>query len=163
MPSSFFSDLMSSIADRGRPVLARPPAAESGPVSAADVIAVARDLVSRRGEASGVARAREIFADWDRLDKTAKRDFLIALANDFGPDARRLDSAIQQWREQRTPAALQELHAAAEPKRQEVIRRLNLAPRGTSKLVRMREELFEHQKKQPVLDVLDEDFTHLFS
>ena len=58
---------------------------------------------------------------------------------------------------------MQELHAAAEPKRQEVIRRLNLAPRGTSKLVRMREELFEHQKKQPVLDVLDEDFTHLFS
>ncbi len=139
------------------------PRQKSGPISAADVIALARDLVSRRGEASGVARAREIFADWDRLDKNAKRDFLVALANDFGPDARRLDSAIQQWRDQRTPAALQELHAAAEPKRQEVIRRLNLAPRGTSKLVRMREELFEHQKKQPVLDVLDEDFTHLFS
>src|SRR6476469_1792236 len=172
MNPSFFSDLLSSIADRGRAVLARPPAAEapaesrpaeSGPVSAADVIALARDLVSRRGEASGVARAREIFAAWDRLDKTAKRDFLIALANDFGPDARRLDNAIHVWREKPTPAALQELHAAAEPKRQEVIRRLNLAPRGTSKLVRMREELFEHQKKQHVLDVLDEDFTHLFS
>ncbi len=107
MNPSFFSDLLSSIADRGRAVLARPPAAEarqsqpaeSGPVSAADVIALARDLVSRRGEASGVARAREIFAAWDRLDKTAKRDFLIALANDFGPDARRLDSAIQLARE----------------------------------------------------------------
>src|SRR6478609_361547 len=103
MNPSFFSDLMSSIADRGRAVLARPPAAESGPISAADVIALARDLVSRRGEASGVARAREIFADWDRLDKTAKRDFLIALANDFGPDARRLDNAIHAWREKPTP------------------------------------------------------------
>src|SRR6478609_11562355 len=113
MNPSFFSDLLSSIADRGRAVLARPPAAEagpaesspaeSGPISAADVIALARDLVSRRGEASGVARAREIFAAWDRLDKTAKRDFLIALANDFGPDARRLDNAIHAWREKPTP------------------------------------------------------------
>ena len=48
MNPSFFSDLLTSIADRGRAVLARPPAAdsgpaessaaESGPVSAADVI-----------------------------------------------------------------------------------------------------------------------------
>jgi malonyl-CoA decarboxylase len=163
MNSSFFSDLMTSIADRGRAVLARPTSAGLAPTSAADVAALARDLASRRGEASGVARAREIFTAWDGLDKDARRDFLIALANDFGPDAHRLDTAITVWREERTPAALQELHAAAEPKRQEVIRRLNLAPRGTSKLVSMREELFEHQKSHPVLDVLDEDFRHLFS
>ena len=163
MNSSFFSDLLTSIADRGRAVLARPIAAGLAPMSAADLAGLARDLASGRGEASGVARAREIFAAWDKLDKDTRRDFLIALANDFGPDERRLDAAVTLWREERTPAALHELHAAAEPKRQEVIRRLNLAPRGTSKLVTMREELFEHQKSHPVLKVLDEDFRHLFS
>src|ERR1700733_12464495 len=136
MNSSFFSDLLTSIADRGRAVLARPTSIALAPTSAADVAELARELVSRRGEGSGGARAREVFAAWDGLDKNAKRDFLVALANDFGPDERRLETAITVWREERTPAALQELHAAAEPKRQEVTRRLNLAPRGTSKLVR---------------------------
>ena len=165
MNPSFFSDLLTSIADRGRAVLARPPAAgNSGSMSAARTSSLSPAISSRGvGKPPASPGRAKSSPPGTGLDKNAKRDFLIALANDFGPDARRLDSAIQQWREQRTPAALQELHAAAEPKRQEVIRRLNLAPRGTSKLVRMREELFEHQKKQPVLDVLDEDFTHLFS
>ena len=40
--------------------------------------------------------------------------------------------------------AVEALHAAAEPRRQELVRRLNLAPGGTAALVRMREELLRH-------------------
>jgi malonyl-CoA decarboxylase len=162
MAGSFLSDIFASIAERGRAAIYGQ-AADTTPANPAEVTALARDLVSGRGEASALSRAREIFAAWERLPKPGKREVLVALAQDFGPDKKRLEAAIEAWRAAQTPEALQELHNAAEPKRQEVIRRLNLAPRGTDRLVRMREELFDHQKAAPVLHVLDQDFEHLFA
>jgi malonyl-CoA decarboxylase len=50
----------------------------------------------------------------------------------------------------------------AEPRRQELIRRMNLAPRGTSQLVAMREDLLTAMKADPALAVADADFRHLF-
>ena len=163
--SSFLSEILATIAERGRAVLSRPRASTLGlpaPGARAELVELSRALVSRRGEASGEALAREIFRRWDELGPAQRREFLVRLASDFGPDAGRLEQAIAAWREAPGPATLNELHAAAEPKRQEVIRRLNLAPGGTARLVRMREELFLHQKDAPVLDVLDSDFLHLF-
>ena len=58
--------------------------------------------------------------------------------------------------------AVEALHAAAEPRRQELVRRLNLAPGGTAALVRMREELLKHLRKHPELRRVDADFSHLF-
>ena len=55
------------------------------------------------------------------------------------------------------------MHSAAEPRRQELIRRLNLAPGGTAALVRMREELLRALKEDRELEGVDSDFTHLFS
>jgi malonyl-CoA decarboxylase len=161
--SSFLGEILATIAERGRAVLSRPRAGGVVlPSACADLVELSRALVSRRGEASGEALAREIFRRWDEAGPAQRRDFLVRLASDFGPDAQRLEQAIAAWREAPGPATLNELHAAAEPKRQEVIRRLNLAPGGTARLVRMREELFRHQKDAPVLEVLDSDFRHLF-
>jgi malonyl-CoA decarboxylase len=163
--SSFLSEILATIAERGRAVLSRPRAGGLGlpaPAESADLVELSRALVSRRGEASGEALAREIFRRWDEAGPAQRREFLVRLASDFGPDAQRLEQAIAAWREAPGPATLNELHASAEPKRQEVIRRLNLAPGGTGRLVRMREELFRHQKDAPVLEVLDSDFRHLF-
>lgn len=162
MSSTFFSDLLNTIADRGRAVLARPrDGARAG--TAPDLAQLCRALISRRGEASGVALARDIFNRWDALATDERRAFLLTLAEEFGPDATRLDRAITAWRREQNPKALLELQAAAEPKRQEVIRRLNLAPGGTRRLVHMREELLRHVDAHPVLDVLETDFVHLFS
>ena len=57
-----------------------------------------------------------------------------------------------------TPEALAfvaKLHRAFEPRRQELIRRLNLAPNGTHVLVRMREALFEAIESAPELKAVD--------
>jgi malonyl-CoA decarboxylase len=162
MDTSFLSELLTTIAERGRAVLNRPSSREEkGP--APDLAQLCRALVSRRGEASGVALATEIFARWDKAGPAERRWLLIDLVEQFGPDRARLERAIAAWQENPTPSTLLELHAAAEPKRQEVVRRLNLAPGGTRKLVHMREELFRHQAECPVLDALDADFAHLFS
>ncbi|WP_342358923.1 malonyl-CoA decarboxylase [Terrarubrum flagellatum] len=161
MSSSFFTELITTISDRGRSLLPRQWIAGNG--GAPDLAALCLALISGRGEASGVAIAREILSRWDKLDGEGRKAFLLRLAEDFGPDVNQLEAAIAAWRDHPGQAALANIHAAAEAKRQEVIRRLNQAPGGTRKLVQMREELFAHQDAHPVLNVLDKDFVHLFS
>ncbi len=49
------------------------------------------------------------------------------------------------------------------PRRQELLRRLNLAPGGTAVLVRMREQLLDALDHREDLKAVDADFVHLFS
>ena len=49
------------------------------------------------------------------------------------------------------------------PRRQELLRRLNLAPGGTAALVRMREQLLDALDHREDLKAVDADFVHLFS
>lgn len=162
MPDSFFADLITSIARRGRALL--PKQVQLRAIGhRPDIGDLCSALLSRRGEASGVALAAEVLALWDDLDPDRKKDFLLQLARDFGPSISRLDEAVAKWTSNKDEAAARNLHAAAEPRRQELIRRLNLAPAGTRRLVSMREEVFLHRPQFPELDALDLDFLHLFS
>jgi malonyl-CoA decarboxylase len=159
--TSFLGDLMVSIADRGRSLLGMQDS--QGDAARADVAALFESLLSGRGEASGVALATEILCVWQKLDTDGRRAFLTTLAERFGPDRAKLDRAIEAYRAQPDAKTIMNLHKAAEPRRQEVIRRLNLAPHGTEALVRIREELARHLKTHPDLEALDADFAHLFS
>jgi malonyl-CoA decarboxylase len=160
--NSFFADLLGSIADRGRALLRRSDVAEGAAGSDADLAPLCEALLSGRGEASGVALASEILARWRALDEERRREFLMVLAKRFGPDHARLERAIDAYRAQPDARVTLELHNAAEPRRQELIRRLNLAPCGTEALVRMREVLLKHLASHPDLAALDADFAHLF-
>ena len=55
------------------------------------------------------------------------------------------------------------MHQASEPRRQELIRRLNLAPGGTAALVQMREALLTLLAGDGELRAVDRDFVHLFA
>ncbi len=87
MPSSFFNDMLQTLTDRSRSLLGLP----RGPLSGADLPVLAEQLLSRRGEASGVALARSII---DTLPHgVASRPgatSCMALAERFGPDPVRL-------------------------------------------------------------------------
>jgi malonyl-CoA decarboxylase len=75
-----------------------------------------------------------------------------------------LNVALATVRDKGTsPDAIARLLKAAEPRRQELIRRLNLAPGGTAALVKMREALLAHIKDHPPLKHVDNDFVHLFA
>jgi hypothetical protein len=52
--------------------------------------------------------------------------------------------------------------SAAEPRRQELFRRLNLAPGGTAALVNMRAQLLDTLDRRPDLAAVNSDFIHLF-
>ena len=75
-----------------------------------------------------------------------------------------METAIAAWRAQPNDATAAEVHAASEPRRQELFRRLNLAPGGTAALVRMREQLMDVlAHRDDDLGPVDADFVHLFS
>ena len=83
--------------------------------------------------------------------------------HDFGPDKTRLAKAIEDWRAAPSDEGASALHFASEPRRQELIRRLNRAPGGTPELVAMRTDLLDLLKANPELAALDRDIVHLLS
>src|SRR5713226_4636861 len=136
MNNAFFSDLLASISERGRTLLRRAGSSDARQ-DASDLIELCEALLSGRGEASGTAMAREVLDRYRHLDETSRLSFFETLARHYGPDRERLAQAIETWRAQPTDEDASDLHFASEPRRQELIRRLNRAPGGTSELVEM--------------------------
>ncbi|MGO4264206.1 malonyl-CoA decarboxylase N-terminal domain-containing protein, partial [Lysobacter sp. TAB13] len=89
------------------------------------------DLLSGRGEASGMALAQTVLDQWERLDPPGHLSFFRLLQDRFGPDQEKLSAAIARYQNEPDAAAIAALHIASEPRRQELFRRLNLAPGGT--------------------------------
>ncbi|MGU3495997.1 malonyl-CoA decarboxylase [Xanthobacteraceae bacterium A53D] len=160
--TSFFGDLLSTIADRGRALLDRS-GRTTGAARAATLIERCQELLSGRGEASGVALASDILTLYGRAKTGERSAFFESLVEVFGPDTARLDAAIAAYAAKPDAAAVAEMHAASEPRRLELFRRLNMAPGATAELVHMREHLLDALQRRKELAPVDHDFTHLFS
>ncbi|MBI5265428.1 MAG: malonyl-CoA decarboxylase [Bradyrhizobium sp.] len=162
MPNAFFSDLLATISERGRTLLGRAGASDVRQ-DAKGLIELCEALLSGRGEASGIAIAREVLDRYQNLDAAGRRSFFEALVRDFGPDREKLAHAVEQWRTQPSDEDASSLHFASEPRRQELIRRLNRAPGATGDLVAMRADLLDMTNGYTDLAALDRDAVHLFS
>jgi len=160
MANAFFSDLLSTISERGRTLLWRNGSPQPGP-NADGLVELCQALLSGRGEASGTAMAREVLDRYHHLDEAGRRTFFEALVRDFGPDREKLAEAIESWRTQPNDEDASDLHFASEPRRQELIRRLNRAPGGTGELVAMRADLLSIMNGHNDLAALDRDVVHL--
>jgi malonyl-CoA decarboxylase len=160
MANAFFTDLLSTISERGR-ILLRRGGSPDTKQNASDLIELCEALLSGRGEASGTAMAREVLDRYHGLDADGRRSFFEALARDFGPDREEVARAIEAWRAEPGEGNGGQLHFASEPRRQELIRRLNRAPRGTSELVAMRADLLTLMNGGHDLAALDRDVAHL--
>src|SRR4029079_4157546 len=136
MANAFFSDLLSTISERGRTLLRRgePSVARQ---DASDLLERCKALLSGRGEESGTAMARDVLDRYHDLDAAGRLTFFETLARDFGPDREKLSQAIESARALPKHTDATDLHSAPEPRRQELVRRLNRAPGGTSDLVAM--------------------------
>ncbi len=163
MNTSFFGELLQSISERGRALLDR--TRDTRTLSerrSADLIELCDELLSERGEASGVALAGEILTLYAGLTTGPRIAFFEALAQNLGPDHARLSAAASAWQQNPSEELAFELHIASEPRRQELFRRLNLAPGGTAALVRMREQLLDAVDRRDDLAAVDAAFVHLF-
>src|SRR5262245_1189214 len=158
----FLNELLEAVTDRGRAFRYRLPSKARPEVGKLLALAdLAEELLSVRGEASGVETARKLLELYDEVTERQRQEFLELLSVSFGPDRAKVQAAVARYSSQ--PDAIEDLHAATEPRRQELLRRLNLAPGGTAALVRMREDVLAHMTKNGSLQVVDAAFLHLFS
>ena len=81
----------------------------------------------------------------------------------MSPDVEQIQSALNDYKDNADLDNLEALIEAAEPKRQELIRRMNMAPEGIYSLVSMRRDLLRLQKQNPNLKIVDNDFRALFA
>jgi malonyl-CoA decarboxylase len=163
MNTSFFGELLQTISDRGRSLIDRRERRHVTPESTANLVDLCEELLSNRGEASGAALAREILALYGELTIGPRIAFFESLATKFGTDKSRIEAALQAWRGAPSDANAAAIHEASEPRRQELLRRLNLAPQGTKALVEMRGQLLDVLSRREDLAAVDSDFEHLFS
>ncbi|WP_439571988.1 malonyl-CoA decarboxylase [Phreatobacter sp.] len=160
---TFVADLLANVSRRSRELIGWRAADPRGMRTPAEIAGLARTLLSQRGEASGVALARDILDSYRALDADGRTAVLMQFAEAFGADRAKLEAAIAAYQADPGPAAAAQLHDAAEPRRQELIRRLNLALGGTQDLVHLREDLLERIGAHPGLKLLDADLVHLLS
>jgi malonyl-CoA decarboxylase len=132
-----------------------------GPVDQAKQLATA--LLSERGEASGAQVARELHHVLHALNVDDRHSFQRYLAAEFRPDKTALHTAAERYLADSTAEAAAALAQAADPPRQEVLRRMNMAPGGTGALIAMRSELTARLHDEPELKLLDADLRHLFA
>jgi malonyl-CoA decarboxylase len=159
MNVSFFQELLSKISERGRQILDLP--ALIGASGQESFESLCQALVSSRGEASGVILASRVL-DRYREASPARKDAIFAfLASNFAPESAKVEKAARDYLEAPGAETLDKLAMSVESPRQELLRRLNLAPGGTATLVRMREDLLV--RFNSALAALDRDFVHLFN
>lgn len=125
------------------------------------LVRACRQLLSERGEAAGVSLAQDTLALYADLSKDDQFAFFQALKTDFSPNPGEVLAAATAYADVPDSAHLAALTRAAEPPRQELLRRLNRAPGGTRVIVSMRERLLDALPKDRELQQVDDDFHHL--
>src|SRR3984893_19404279 len=98
MNASFFGELLQAISDRGRAFIARTRERRGRAAERTDsVVELCEELLSGRGEASGVALAREILLRYAELTTGPRIAFFEALATTFGAERDRIAAAVAAW------------------------------------------------------------------
>ncbi|MDX2258121.1 MAG: malonyl-CoA decarboxylase [Hyphomicrobiaceae bacterium] len=159
MNVSFLQELLNTVAEQGRALL---PKSLFGEEPERGMQLLVDALVSGRGEASGVAIARQILQHYRILGGEERRAFFRYLAHTLRPDGGAVAAAVEAYRAAPGEAALSRLQAAVESPRQEFFRRLNLAPGATAEIVGMRRDLLRMPSDDTSLAAVDADLRHLF-
>jgi malonyl-CoA decarboxylase len=120
-------------------------------------------LLGEAGESISVSLAHQALRRFQKMDADTRLAFYDTLATRYNPDISSIQQALAAYVASQNPRDLIRITQAAEPPRQELLRRLNRAPNGTAKIVQMREEVLGRIKKSPQLIALDADFEHLLS
>lgn len=119
-------------------------------------------LLGEDGVVSAITIAREFWINYERLILEEKENFFLDINKKYRPNYSVINEIAKKFSTNPNEKNREILSEAVEGKRQELIRRLNMAPNGTQYLVHMREDLLFFLRKHEVLKSLDYDFRHLF-
>ncbi len=149
----FLTDMLSTLFDRSQRL--------RGKSDARDIEDLCRALISTEGVISGQALAATVFERYRSLSDADKLAFFKFLNDEMDVDAQSLARLATAYAKDATPDAFVALSRAAEPKRQELLRRLNQPMGATADIVAMRVDLLRILKSNPDLARTDHDFVHL--
>lgn len=152
--STYLIDLLSTITQRNRTA---PRGSDSRTPRE-----LAEQLLTDLGDVSSSKVSRALLAQYRDMTEDQKHAFFDMLASDFDINGPSLADLARAYGEDPQPDTLAALTEAAEPRRQEIFRRLNRVPGATADLVAMRCDLLRMAKESPRLAVIDLDFLHLF-
>lgn len=158
MNVSFFQELLNSVAEQGRALL---PKSLFGGDRDDNLEALARALVSGRGEASGVAIARQLLARLEAAGSAERREFVRFLDSAMRPDGDAALAAAKAYVDNPGEKTIAALQTAVDSPRREFFHRLNLAPGATSKIVHLRGELLADMKSETGMTAVDRDLRQL--
>ncbi|MDW4496961.1 malonyl-CoA decarboxylase family protein [Sulfitobacter sp. D35] len=153
---SVLGDILSTVLDRGVRSIPRIAARNSTTPE------LVRALLSGSGEISGMAIAQQIFDRYAEMDRPARLGFFRMLAIELDLDPAHVRETLDAYEATPGRETYRAYAKAAEPPRQELIRRLNQLPGGTARLVAMRRDLLGFTREHPDCAALDLDFRHLF-
>src|SRR5258705_758251 len=127
--TSSFSDMLQSIAERGRALIDRTRDRRGvAEQRSANLVQLCEDLLSGRGEASGVALAREILSRYGELKTGPRIAFFEALPSRFGADRSRLNAAATPYLTPPSYAPPSKAQPPSHPRRLDAFRRPNFDP-----------------------------------
>lgn len=152
--SGFFYDLLSTLFER--PNLARVKG------DGRSITALCEDLIATEGEGSGYNLGQQILSHFSELTPEGEVAFFDYLTEQMDIDTDRMLELTTAYQADRSPENFASLLDAAEPKRQELLRRINRVPGATGELVKMRSRLLKLLKEHPAFGRTDVDFQHLF-
>ncbi|AEF53785.1 malonyl-CoA decarboxylase [Marinomonas posidonica] len=154
---SMMMELLSHIFDRRyRPL------AKNKTESDSSIIVLADNLIGTAGESSGLTLATQILDRFETLEDEDKLSFFNHLSSNMDINPVDVEGALADYKEQPSKKTYLRYMESVEPRRQELIRRLNQVAGATGKLVNMRADLLRLKGKSDALAALDLDFRHLF-
>ncbi len=124
---------------------------------------LSRMMMDSDGEYSSLLLAERILNAYEALDESKRLQFFNTLLDDYDIDLPEVRAALDDYEANPDATTLSRLTSASEPQRQELLRRINLAPGGTRRLVKMREHLLDAMRDNPSLQRVNSDFHHLFN
>src|SRR5258706_7039564 len=126
-----------------------------------DLLSLGRARLGESGEYASLAVARDALAAYRARGGGAGEAFFEGLAREFSPAPDAVARVAAAYQNHPSPEKLVELQAVVEPVRQELFRRLNMAPGGTAALVEMRKTLLKGLRAHPAWKAIDFDLMHL--
>lgn len=149
----FLGDILSTLFDRTGKL--------RGTDDTRDIFELCAALLSAEGEVSGQKLAATVLARYRALDRNEKVAFFTYVNDALDIDAAALSTLAADYATTPTEQGFKALSKAAEPKRQELLRRLNQPTGATADLVAMRVDLLDILKDHPELARTNYDFVHL--
>ncbi|VAW11936.1 Malonyl-CoA decarboxylase [hydrothermal vent metagenome] len=152
--SNFLADLLGSVFERRDVWRAQD---DKRPIEA-----LSAALLSTRGEVSARKIGTALLARYERLEPDQRAAFFHHLNDVLDVDAKAIEVAAKTYAAAPSPANLEALLNVSEPRRQELLRRLNQGSDATGRIVAMRKDLLALLRREPELRRTDLDFEHLF-